>query len=232
MENRPKKKLLDLVREAIRRKHYSRRTEEAYIHWIKRYIFFHNKRHPMEMGNAQIEAFLTHLAIKKQVSASTQNQAFSALLFLYREILNKPLEGPINSLRAKQPKRLPTVLTREETLKIIQCMSGVHGLMAKLLYGSGLRLSECVELRVKDIDFAQHQIIIRDTKSLKDRVTILPESLVKPLQEHLERVKKLHQEDLKKGGGSVYLPFALGRKYPGASREWDCEWEAVGAQCY
>jgi integrase len=162
MENRPKKKLLDLVREAIERKHYSKRTEEAYIHWIKRYIFFHNKRHPLEMGNQEIEAFLTHLAVKKQVSASTQNQAFSALLFLYREVLNKPLEGPINSLRAKRPKRLPTVLTREETFKIIQCMSGVYQLMTKLLYGSGLRLSECVELRVKDVDFAQCQIIVRD----------------------------------------------------------------------
>jgi len=220
MENRPKKKLLVLVREAIYRKHYSKRTEEAYIHWIKRYIFFHNKRHPLEMGNAEIEGFLTHLAIKKRVSASTQNQAFSALLFLYREVLNKPLEGPINSLRAKRPKRLPTVLTKEETFKIIQCMSGVHGLMAKLLYGSGLRLSECVEMRVKDIDFAQRQIIIRDAKGMQDRVTILPEGLVKPLQEHLERVKRLHQKDLKKGGGSVYLPFALGRKYPGAGRGW------------
>jgi integron integrase len=225
METRPKKKLLDIVREAIRRKHYSRRTEEAYIHWIKRYIFFHKKRHPLEMANVDVETFLTNLAIKKHVSASTQNQAFSALLFLYREVLNKRLEGPINSLRAKRSKRLPTVLSKEETLKIIQCMSGVHQLMAKLLYGSGLRLSECVELRVKDIDFAQHQIIIRDAKSLKDRVTILPESLVKPLQEHLERVKKLHQEDLKKGGGSVYLTFALGRKYPGASREWG--WQYV-----
>ncbi len=225
MENRPKKKLLDLVREAIERKHYSKRTEEAYIHWIKRYIFFHNKRHPLEMGNQEIEAFLTHLAVKKQVSASTQNQAFSALLFLYREVLNKPLEGPINSLRAKRPKRLPTVLTREETFKIIQCMSGVYQLMTKLLYGSGLRLSECVELRVKDVDFAQCQIIVRDAKGMQDRVTVLPKSLVKPLQEHLKRVKKLYQEDLKKGGGSVYLPFALGRKYPGASREWG--WQYV-----
>jgi integron integrase len=176
------------------------------------------------MGNVEIEAFLTHLAIKRQLSASTQNQAFSALLFLYREVLNKPLEGPINSLRAKRPKRLPTVLTKEETLKIFECMSGIYQLMAKLLYGSGLRLSECVELRVKDIDFAQRQIIARDAKGMQDRVTMLPESLVKPLREHLERVKRLHREDLKKGG-SVYLPFALGRKYPGAGREWG--WQYV-----
>ena len=217
---KPKKRLLVLVREAIRRKHYSRRTEEAYIYWIKRYIFFHNKRHPLEMGNGEVEAFLTDLATKRLVSASTQNQAFSALLFLYREVLNKPLEGPINSLRAKRPKKLPTVLTREETLRVIERISGVHQLMAKLLYGSGLRLSECVELRVKDIDFTQRQIIVRDAKGMQDRVTILPEGTIKPLREQLERVRKLHQGDLRIGGGSVYLPFALARKYPSASREW------------
>lgn len=219
MEKRPKK-LLDRVREAIRRKHYSRRTEKSYVRWIKRYILFHNKRHPQEMGSADIEAFLTHLAVKEHVAASTQNQALSALLFLYREVLHKELERPIEALRAKRPKRLPTVLTKEEVFKVIQCMSGTPQLMAKLLYGSGLRVSECVRLRVKDIDFAQRQIVVRDAKGMQDRVTVLPDSLVKPLQEHLQRVKALHQDNLKKGYGSVDLPFALKRKYPNAEREW------------
>jgi len=219
MEKRPKK-LLDRVRETMQRKHYSKRTEESYIRWIKRYILFHNKRHPQEMGSAEIEAFLTHLAVKERVAASTQSQALSALLFLYREVLHKELERPIEALRAKRPKRLPTVLTKEEVFKVIQCMSGTPQLMAKLLYGSGLRVSECVQLRVKDIDFTQRQIVLRDAKGMQDRVTVLPESLVKPLQEHLQRVKRLHEEDLKKGYGSVDLPFALKRKYPNADREW------------
>jgi len=181
MENRPKRKLLDVVRETIQRKHYSRRTEKSYVHWVRRYILFHNKRHPQEMGNTEIEAFLTHLAVKEHVAASTQNQALSALLFLYREVLHKELERPIEALRAKRPKRLPTVLTKEEVFQVIHCMSGTHQLMAKLLYGSGLRVSECVQLRVKDIDFAQRQIVVRDAKGMQDRVTMLPESLIKPL---------------------------------------------------
>jgi len=204
----------------MQRKHYSKRTEESYVRWIKRYILFHNKRHPQEMGTAEIEAFLTHLAVKERFAASTQNQALSALLFLYREALHKELERPIEALRAKRPKRLPTVLTREEVSKVIQCMSGTPQLMAKLLYGSGLRVSECVQLRVKDIDFTQRQIVLRDAKGMQDRVTVLPDSSVKPLQEHLQRVKRLHEEDLKKGYGSVDLPFALKRKYPNADREW------------
>lgn len=224
MEPRPKR-LLDRVREAIRRKHYSHRTEESYIQWIRRYILFHKKRHPQEMGSSEVEAFLTHLAVKDQVAASTQNQALSAVLFLYREVLNKDLDRPLNAVRAHRPKRLPTVLTKEEALRFLQCMSGVHQLMAKLLYGSGLRLSECLRLRVKDLDYGQQQIVVRDAKGMQDRVTMLPQSLIAPLREHLQRVKRVHQGDLKKGHGSVYLPFALERKYPNASREWG--WQYV-----
>jgi len=214
------KKLLDQVRDVIRHKHYSIRTEQAYVSWIKRYILFHDKCHPKDMGAPEIEAFLTHLAVEKHVAASTQNQALSALLFLYGEVLGKDLDFPIDSIRAKRPKRLPTVLTKEETLRVIGCMSGTYQLTAKLLYGSGLRLMECLRLRVKDVDFAQRQIIVRDGKGMKDRVTMLPDSVVTPLQERLQRVKRLHEQDLAKGYGSVYLPFALERKYPNANREW------------
>ena len=219
MEQRPRK-LLDQVRDAIRLKHYSIRTEEAYVNWIKRYILFHNKRHPREMGRSEIEAFLTHLAVQEKVAASTQNQALNALLFLYREVLQQDLDFPIHAVRAKTPKRLPTVLTREEVRQVLNQLSGTHRLMAQLFYGSGLRLMECVRLRIKDLDFAQRQIIVRDGKGMQDRVTMLPDSLVAPLQEHLQRVKRLHDEDLARGYGSVYLPFALGRKYPNAHREW------------
>ncbi|HEY76062.1 MAG TPA: integron integrase [Thermoflexia bacterium] len=214
------KKLLDQVRDAIRRKHYSIRTEEAYVSWIKRFILFHNKRHPREMGAPEIEAFLTHLAVERRVAASTQNQALSAILFLYREVLGIDLDLPLHAVRAKRPRRLPTVLTHEEALRVIAALSGTHQLMAKLLYGSGLRLMECVRLRVKDLDFDQHIILVRDGKGAKDRVTILPDSLIAPLQEHLQRVRLIHQQDLQAGYGSVYLPYALERKYPNASKEW------------
>jgi integron integrase len=219
MENRPKK-LLDQVREAIQVKHYSIRTEDAYISWIKRYILFHGKRHPKDMDVSEIEAFLTHLAVDQHVAASTQNQALGALLFLYREVLKKDLARPVDSVRAKRPKRLPTVLTREEVFKVIGFLSGTRQLMAKLLYGSGLRLMECVRLRVKDVDFGQHQIVVRDGKGMKDRVTMLPDAIIPSLQEHMEHVKRIHDDDLAKGYGSVYLPFALERKYPNANREW------------
>ena len=219
MNQRPKK-LLDQVREAIQVKHYSIRTEQAYVNWIKRYILFHDKRHPREMGAAEIEAFLTHLAVDRNVAASTQNQALSALLFLYRQVLKQDLVGSIDSVRAKRPKRLPTVLTKEETLRVIGFLSGTHQLMAKLLYGSGLRLMECVRLRVKDVDFAQRQIIVRDGKGMKDRVTMLPDVLIQRLREHLQHTRHIHEDDLAKGYGSVYLPFALERKYPNADREW------------
>ena len=195
MEQRPKK-LLDHVRDAIRLKHYSRHTEQAYIAWIKRYIFFHDKRHPKDMGAAEVEAFLTHLAVQQKVAASTQNQALSALLFLYRDVLRQPLDGPIDPIRARKAKRVPTVLTKEEVLQVIGALSGTHQLMAKLLYGTGLRLMECLRLRVKDLDFAQQQIVVRDGKGMDDRVTMLPASLVVPLQEHLSRVQRLHAQDV------------------------------------
>ena len=213
-------RLLDRVRAVLRRKHYSLRTEEAYVAWIKRYILFHHKRHPQELGVPEVEAFLTDLAVQQHVAASTQNQALSALLFLYTEVLQQPLAGPINAVRAKQPQRLPTVLTREEVRRVLDALAGVHQLMAKLLYGSGLRLMECVRLRVKDVDFTQRQIVVRDGKGAKDRVTMLPDSLIAPLQEHLRRVQLTHAQDLRTGHGHVYLPNALERKYPNANREW------------
>jgi integron integrase len=218
MDTKPKK-LLDQVRDALRLKHYSIRTENSYVDWIRRYILFHHKRHPAEMGAAEIEAFLTHLAVEEHVAASTQNQALSALLFLYREVLHQDL-GPIDALRARKPKRLPTVLTRDEVQRLIAQMSGTHQLMAKLLYGSGLRLMECLRLRVKDVDFTMRTITVRDGKGGQDRVTILPDSLIPPLQEHLQAVKALHDQDLAQGYGAVYLPDALERKYPNANKEW------------
>jgi integrase len=190
-EHRPKK-LLDQVRDAIRLKHYSYRTEQAYVGWIKRYIYFHNVRHPSEMGAPEVEAYLTHLAVKEHVVASTQNQALSALLFLYREVLHQDL-GPVDALRAKRPKRLPTVLTKEETPRLIGCVSGTHQLVAKLIYGSAVRLMECLRLRVKDLEFERRAIIVRDGKGAQDRVTVLPDSLVPLLKEHLQRVKALHE---------------------------------------
>ncbi|WP_035989796.1 integron integrase, partial [Leptolyngbya sp. KIOST-1] len=218
MESRPRK-LLDQVRDAIRLKHYSYRTEQSYVGWIRRYILFHNKRHPKEMGSAEVEAFLTHLAVEGHVSASTQNQAFSALLFLYRNVLNQEL-GVLDTVRAKRSNYLPTVLTKGEVRSILQNLSGVHGLVIRVLYGSGLRLSEGLSLRIKDLDFAQRQIVARDTKGNESRVTMLPDSLVESLQAHLHKVKRLHQLDLDQGYGSVYLPFALERKHPHADRAW------------
>jgi site-specific recombinase XerD len=179
MEPKPKK-LLDRVRDALRLKHYSIRTENSYVNWIRRFILFHKKRHPNEMGAAEVEAFLTHLAVNEHVAAPTQNQALSALLFLYREVLHQDL-GPIDALRAKKPKRLPTVLTKEEVRRVLDQLSGTHQLMAKLLYSSGLRLMECLRLRVKDLDFAQQAIIVRDGKGEQDRVTMLPNSFIAPL---------------------------------------------------
>ena len=213
-------KLLDRVRRRIRLKGYSIRTERAYVSWIKRYILFHNKRHPQEMGKAEIESFLSHLAIKLNVSKSTQNQAFNALLFLYREVLEEDLPAGISAYRAKKPERLPTVMTKEETLKVISAMKGIQQLMAKLLYGSGLWLMDCIRLRVKDVDFNMNQIIVRDGKGAKDRITVLPENVKAALEEHLEYVKRLHEKDLADGYGMVYLPAALSRKYRKADREW------------
>jgi len=212
--------LFDQVREALRVKHYAYSTEQSYLNWIKRFIRYHNQRHPRDLGGAEVAAFLTHLAVDGQVAASTQNQALAALLFLYREVLRQEIVYPIDSVRAKESQHLPAVLTKDETRRVIAQLSGIHQLIAKLLYGSGLRLLEALRLRVKDIDFERRAIIVRDTKGDEDRVTMLPDSVVAPLKEHLQRVKRLHEQDLAKGLGSVYLPDALERKFPNASREW------------
>ena len=214
------KKLLDQVRDAIRVRHYSLRTEEAYVNWIRRFILFHGKRHPNEMGGAEIEAFLTHLAVEGHVAASTQNQALSALLFLYREVLHRELDAAINAVRARESQHLPEVLTKDEVRQVLAQLSGIYQLQAKLLYGSGLRLLECLRLRVKDLDFERRALIVRDTKGDEDRVTMLPDALIEPLREQLQRAKRLHEQDLARGYGAVYLPDALDRKYPNAAREW------------
>lgn len=216
----PPRKLLDQVRDALRTKHYSFRTEESYIEWIKRYIMFHGKRHPKDMGVEEVKAYVTYLATERQVAASTQNQALSAILFLYRYVLQTDLALPGKLVRAERPKRLPTVLTQEEARRVLAAMSGGVQLMAMLLYGSGLRLMECLRLRVKDIDFGNHQIIVRDGKGEQDRVTILPDSVIPALQIHLKLVRVIHQQDLKEGYGEVFLPYALARKYPSASKEF------------
>ncbi|MBE9137616.1 integron integrase [Nodosilinea sp. LEGE 07088] len=218
LQKRPKK-LLDQVSESMRLKHYAYRTEETYIQWIRRYILFHNKRHPREMGRPEIEAFLTNLAVNRQVAASTQNQALNAVLFLYREVLGIEIAG-INAVRANQPRNLPVVLTKAEALAILERIDGAQQLVVKLLYGSGLRLSEALQLRIKDLDFAQQQIIVRDGKGRKNRVTMLPVSALAELQDHLVGIRRQHQQDLGRGFGSVFLPFALERKYPNANRDW------------
>ncbi|MEM7028810.1 MAG: integron integrase [Chloroflexota bacterium] len=218
-------KLLDRVRQVMRRQQYAYSTEESYVQWIIRFIQFHRLRHPREMGVPEIEAFLTDLAVRQQVTASTQNQAFSAMLFLYKQVLQQQLDGPINARRARKSTRLPTVMTQSEVHQVISELSFEHQLLAQLLYGGGLRLMEGLRLRVKDIDFAQHQLVVRAGKGNKDRVTILPESVHQTLQMHLARVKRIHEKDLADGFGKVYLPFALARKYPNANSEW--RWQFV-----
>jgi integron integrase len=218
-------KLLDQMRDVLRRKRYSIRTEQTYLDWVRRFILFHRKRHPREMAEAEITAFLTSLARDGHVAASTQNQALSALLFLYKEVLKTEI-GWLDAVeRAKRPARLPVVLTRNEVRRIFVKMHGTHRLMAQLLYGSGLRLMECVRLRVKDVDFAYAHIVVRDGKGAKDRITMLPINLVPRLRRHLLKIKTQHEEDLEAGFGSVYLPTALERKYQNASREW--AWQYV-----
>jgi integron integrase len=217
-------KLLDQVRDAIRTRHYSIRTEEAYIRWIRQYILFFDKRHPATLGPQAISTFVSHLAVRRNVTASTQNQALSALLFLYREVLDQHIDWVDDIERAKRPKRLPVVFTKEEAQAVLTHLRGDKWLMASLLYGSGLRLMECVRLRVKDVDFMRLQIIVRAGKGDKDRVTILPSSLVTPLQRQLERVKALHEMDKREGFGRVYLPHALARKYSNADREWSWQY--------
>ena len=219
-----KPKLLDRVRETLRVRRYSVRTEEAYCDWIRRFIVFHGKRHPSEMGEAEVAKFLTYLATKRNVAAATQNQALSALLFLYQQVLERKLKF-LNIERASRPPKVPVVFTKEEVRRVLAHLKGDYQLMAELLYGSGLRLMECLRLRVKDIDFGYAQIVVRDGKGFKDRVTVLPINLVPGLRDHLARVQELHRQDLARGGGRVFLPFALARKYSNAERSWP--WQYV-----
>jgi integron integrase len=211
-------RLLDQVRTTIRRKYYSRSTEEAYVHWIKRFIYFTGKRHPATLGEAEVTAFLSDLAIRRRVAAATQNQALSALLFLYKEVLEQELGWLDGIQRATRPPRLPTVLTREEAGRLLRGMVGTRWLLASLMYGAGLRVIECLRLRVKDVDLSYRQILVRDGKGEKDRVTVLPGSLIEPLRSHLDRVRTLHAQDLAQGYGEVHLPYALSRKYPRAGK--------------
>ena len=220
-----KPRLLDEVRAVCRMRHLSLRTEQAYVAWIRRFIFFHDKRHPRSMREAEIRAFISHLAVNGAVTASTQTVALSALLFLYRDVLKIDLPYVSNIERARKPKRLPTVFTREETKRILASLEGTHWLVAGLLYGSGLRLMECLRLRVKDIDLTYGQITVRDGKGEKDRVTMLPTKLKQPLVRQLQRVKMAHDEDMAVGFGEVYLPYALARKYPNAPKQWG--WQYV-----
>lgn len=223
-------RLLDQVRGKIRLKHYSIRTEQAYVDWIRRFILHFGKRHPRELGAAEVEAFLTHLAVAGKVAAATQNQAKSALLFLYREVLEVELPWLDNVERAKAPKRLPVVLTQAEVQGLLTRLAGTHWLMASLLYGAGLRLMECLRLRVKDVDFGRREILVRDGKGFKDRVTMLPAALAVPLRAHLERVRALHRQDLAAGYGAVHLPYALERKYPGVARDWGWQYAFPSAK--
>jgi len=228
----PKPKLLDQVRQAIRSRHYSNRTEKAYVHWIKRYIFFHNKRHPLEMAEGEIAQFLSSLATEGRVSASTQNQAFNALLFLYHQVLSRKIGLIDGVVRAKRPQRLPVVLTKDEVRRVLDRMDGAPRLMGLLLYGAGLRLMECCRLRIKDIDFSRNEVVVRSGKGNKDRYTMLPSAVRESLAQHLRGAKSQHEEDLKKGLGRVSLPNALGRKYPNAGKEWGCQWVFPAASHY
>ena len=214
------KKLLEQVQEALRTKHYSYRTEQTYIDWIKRYILFHKKQHPKDLSVEDIRAFISHLATERKVATSTQNQALSAILFLYRTVLAQEINLPPDLINPSRPKRLPTVLTHEEAMSVINAMRGIPRIMAKILYGSGLRIMECMRLRVRDIDFENHQIIVRGGKGDDDRFTILPNSVAADLKHILQDVKALHQKDLRDGHGEVALPNALGVKYKNAGKEW------------
>jgi len=219
------KRLVERLREEIRSRHYSRRTEKAYWYWIRYFILFHGKRHPSEMGPAEVTAFLSWLATQRNVAAATQNQALSALLFLYKHVLGHALPWLDELVRAQRPVRVPTVLTEPEVRRLLGAMEGSAWLMAGLLYGAGLRQIECLMLRVKDMDFSYRQIIVRDGKGGRDRATMLPENLVQPLHAHLGKVRLLHQRDRDEGFGEVWLPYALARKYPRANREW--AWQFV-----
>ena len=219
-QNGKPKRLLDQVSDALRTKHYSYRTEQTYKDWIKRYILFHRKRHPNEMGENDIREFITHLAVERKVAVSTQNQALSAILFLYRIVLQKDIVLTPDLAHISRPKRLPTVLSHSEAMSVINHIRGIPRLMTKILYGSGLRLMECLRLRVKDIDFENHQIIVRGGKGDNDRLTILPDSVASEIKHILQDVKALHEKDLRAGYGEINLPNALDVKYPNAGREW------------
>ncbi len=218
-------RLLDRVRDIIRLKHYSIRTEQAYVDWIKRFILFHDKRHPRQLGATEVEAFLTHLAVDRNVSAATQNQAQSGLLFLYREVLGVELPWLDQVTRARAPTRLPVVLTADEVTRVLDRLKGTHRLIGRLIYGAGLRILEALRLRVKDVEFERGEILVRDGKGAKDRVTMLPRGLTQLLRAHLDDVASTHRQDLGDGFGAVWLPHALSRKYPGAPREW--AWQYV-----
>jgi integron integrase len=220
------------VRETLRTRHYSRFTEKAYVAWIRRYVVFHGKRHPDGMGAPEVLAFLSSLAMDGHVSASTQNQAFSALLFLHREVLGHTLTGLDQTPRAKRPVRVPVVLSREEVARVMEHLAGTASLMAGLLYGSGLRILECLRLRVKDVDFERRELTVRDGKGRKDRRTVLPDVVADPLRLHLRRVRAIHDTDVKNGSGRVALPDALERKYPGAAAEWAWQWVFPASRHY
>jgi integron integrase len=222
MDQKPK--LLDQMRELSRTRHYSIRTEQAYVHWAKRFILFHRKRHPNTMREPEIAQYLTYLATQRKVAASTQNQALNALIFLYHEVLKIDLGRIDDVVRAKKPQHLPQVLTPEEVQRVLSFMQDTHQLMARLLYGAGLRLLECCRLRVKDVDLERKQILVRDGKGEKDRLTMLPLQLKQALRQHLERVRTLHENDLRTGYGRVHLPYALDVKFPKASQEWGWQW--------
>jgi len=228
----PKPKLLDQVRQAIRTRHYSYRTEEAYVGWIRRFVLFHDKRPSGDMGEEEIARFLSYLASAGHVSASTQNQALNAILFLYREVLRKDIGFVSRVVRAKRGKRLPVVLTRQEVKAILGCIGGTEWLMAMLLYGAGLRLMECVRLRIKDIDFSTNQIVVRAGKGNKDRVTMLPATVKDPLVRHVDLLRRQHEHEISQGFGRVALPDALIRKYPNADREWAWQWVFPASKYY
>jgi integron integrase len=223
---------MDRLREAIRTRHYSRSTEKAYTSWVRRFILFHDKRHPTQMGAAEIAAFLSDLAVRGHVAARTQNQALHAILFLYGSVLGIELPRIQGIAPAKTTRRLPVVLTRDEVAAVLGAMSGVTSLMATLLYGSGLRVMECCRLRVKDVDFGASTILVRAGKGQKDRVALLPVSARDELRVQLTKVRALFDSDLRRGAGWVELPFALGRKYPNAGRSWDWQWVFPATRCY
>jgi integron integrase len=225
-------KLLDRMQEAMRSRHYSRRTEQTYSHWVKRFIFFHHVRHPADMAEPEINAFLTHLAVKGKVSVSTQNQALAALLFLYRHVIGREIGDLGEVVRARKPTRLPVVMTREEVKALLANCTGDKWLMISLMYGAGLRLMECLRLRIQDVDFSRNKILVRDGKGAKDRITMLPETLKSPLQAHLEKVKVVHEKDLAEGWGRVLMPDALDRKYPKAPKDWRWQWVFPQENCW